>query len=158
MEELSQTPQSVASLPVNASTNLSNQVNAPNKAQWNLQQQDMTQGANLAGIPSVENINDSPSRTRLADAIKRSHQAGFKFPYFLGKPNEPQGDRAPTMDIENLVEALKLQEKSLSNSGKKEELNKVSKERAYWENEAKTGMSSQEWKNQTGEEDPKYQQ
>jgi hypothetical protein len=93
-------------------------------------------------------------RKRLAEAIKRSEAAGYKVPHFLGTPGEPEGDRAPTMDMENLVAGLKQQEKAAPDDNARAE---IAAERAYWENQIATkGMSAEQWRKQTGEPDPEY--
>lgn len=128
---------------------------SPNKQQWNNQQISMTQDAMKAGLPQIAPSNqDSPSRLRLIDAISRSENSGFKVPHFIGLPYEPLGDRGVTMDIESLVNSLKDQEASAIKLGDNEKANKIAQERSFWENEASQGMSAQEFKAQTGENDP----
>lgn len=122
---------------------------------WQNDQIKMNKEAAAAGIPAfVPTQQDSAARLRLKDAIARSHASGFKFPYFIGKQDEPLGDRGVTMDIENLVSALKAQELSAIAAGNKAALDKIAKERAFWEKEASEGMSASEWKAATGYNDP----
>ena len=59
------------------------------------------------------------------------------------------------MDQENLVAALKKQEEDQRKAGNKAIADGIAKDRAYWENKIKTeGMSAEQWKKQTGEDDP----
>lgn len=116
--------------------------------QWNQTQRDLATNAQAAGIPSA-----TDSRQRLMDAIGRTEGAGFKTPHFIGQPNEPTGDRGVTRDIENLVSSLKQQEATIAPGPVRDAL---SRQRAYWEQEAASGMSADEWKSQTGEADPLY--
>lgn len=113
--------------------------------EWDRMQADMTQRALAAGLPPASN-----SRQRLIDAINRVEHAGFKTPHFIGTPKEPTGDRGVTKDIENLVRSLKAQEAATQGPAR----NVISKQRVYWEQEAASGMTAQEWKRQTGE--PQY--
>lgn len=122
---------------------------------WMADQNDLTKGAAEAGLPAMAPSKDeSASRLRLKDAIARTEAAGFATPHFIGKENEPTGDRGVTMDIESLVESLKKQEKAALKTGDQAAINRISKERKYWQQEAKSGMSAAEWKAQTGENDP----
>jgi hypothetical protein len=101
---------------------------------WNQEQAQMRAAAIQAGLPDIQG-----GRDRLIDAITRSEAAGYPVQHKIGKPDEPTGDYAPTMDVQNLVNTLKEREKKDPS---------VAKERAYWENELKSGMFTPE----TGEE------
>jgi len=99
-------------------------------AQWNQEQAAMQARATQVGMPDIPNARD-----RLIDAISRSEQAGFHVPHQIGQPKEPTGDYGMTMDVQNLVRSLREREKTDPS---------VAKERAYWENELKSGMYSPE--------------
>jgi len=133
---------------------------ASNKSEkWLADQKRMSDEAAAYGLPPVKSDpNESDSRLRIKDAIRRSTAAGYPVRHFMGKPNEPEGDRAPTMDIENLVAALRKQEETLKRTGTPRQVAAVGRERAYWEKNLKEGMSAQQWKQQTGEDDPAYPQ
>ncbi len=125
-------------------------VGPPAKAksdQWNQDQIDMERRATAAGLPPAPD-----SRSRLLSAIQRTESAGFTTPHFIGNPGEPTGDRGVTRDIENLVTSLKKREAAAP----VEQRPAIAKERAYWEEEARQGMSAEEWKKQTGEDDVLY--
>lgn len=132
-------------------------LNSGKSKQWQQNQMAMSKDANRAGLPTfIPTQEDSAARLRLKDAIARSHASGFKFPYFIGTPTEPTGDRGVTMDVESLVSSLKSQEAIAAKKGDKAALDRLSKERAFWEKEASEGMTAQEWKSQTGQPDPIY--
>lgn len=117
-------------------------------AQWNQMERDSIRDATAAGLPVT-----TDSRQRLIDAIGRTESAGFKTPHFIGLPDEPTGDRGVTRDVENLVSSLKQQEAAATGADKEA----ISKQRAYWEREmTANGMSAEQWREQTGEDDPKY--
>lgn len=123
---------------------------------WNETQEIDAQLAAEAGLPFfTATPTDSIARLRLQDAIARSIASGFKVPHFIGTPTEPTGDRGVTMDIESLVDSLKLQEKAAIKAKNIPALERISRERLFWENEAAQGMSAAEWKAQTGLDDPK---
>ena len=85
------------------------------------------------------------NRTRLKTAIEKTEASGFPVPHTIGKPDEPEGDRAPTRDMENLVEALKQAEKAKVSQGDKAGAEAIVGERTYWENQIKTtGMSEEQ--------------
>lgn len=132
------------------------QLPATNKStQWSAEQFLDSRAAAEAGLPSfLPTPSGSTARLRLQDAIARSISSGFNVPHFIGTPNEPTGDRSVSMDVENLVEALKLQEQTAIKSKNIPSLERISRERAFWENEASQGMTAEEWKAQTGEDDP----
>lgn len=115
---------------------------------WNQEQADMAARATAAGLPPT-----TDSRKRLTDAINRVEQAGFKTPHFIGTKDEPSGDRGVSRDVENLVTSLKAQEAATPAGPKR---NAISKQRAFWEQEQSEGMTAQEWKSQTGDEEPLY--
>lgn len=132
-------------------------IDSAKSAQWNAKQIDMLNSATTAGIPTFQATQtEAPARLMLQDAIKRSEILGFSVPHFIGTANEPTGDRGVTMDIENLVKALKSQEQVAMKAGDKAGVERISKERAFWEKEAAEGMSAEQWKTQTGENDPIY--
>ena len=115
---------------------------------WNAQQAQIRSDAVAAGLPDL-----ADSRNQIMDSIDRVKRAGFRSPSFMGKPDEPDGDRAPTMDIENLVSALKAQEWTTHDLNERA---RIAKERAYWEKQVSEGMSAKQWHDQTGEPDPVY--
>ena len=85
------------------------------------------------------------NRQRLIDAIQTSEDAGYPVPHTIGTPEEPEGDRGPTRDMEHLVEALKLAEEDAKASNEKWQAAQIGKERAYWEDHIKTfGMSAEQ--------------
>jgi RNA polymerase sigma factor (sigma-70 family) len=124
--------------------------------EWKKMQDESSARATAAGLPPVEvNSEDSASHVRLLDAVKRAHDAGFPFKNFISSGAMPDGDRAPTMDVENLVATLKAQEESLTKNGDTKKAESVKREREYWEDDlARNGMTADQWKKQTGEEDP----
>ena len=94
-------------------------------------------------------------RKTLYSAIQKIEADGYDVPHFIGRPDEPEGDRAPTMDMENLVSSLKRQEQDAKAQGNEAKATMVRDERTYWEKQIKEkGMSAEQWKKQTGEEDP----
>ena len=105
--------------------------------------------------PAARIVRGTKNREELIHAIEQAEKAGYKVPHFIGTENEPEGDRAPTIDQENLVDALKKQEEDQRKAGNTFIADGIAKDRAYWENEIKTkGMSAEQWKKGTGEEDP----
>lgn len=127
-------------------------------AAWNQMQAQSTAEANSAGLPSVPvNPNEGLARSRILDAIQRVEASGYKVNHFMGQPNEPEGDRAPTMDTENLVKALQQKQSDQTKAGDQQGAQATAKELAYWQNDvAKNGMTAEEWKKGTGESDPAY--
>lgn len=125
----------------------------PTKSErWNTMRRESINDALRAGLPRKENGSD-----QLQDAVQRSHAAGYSFPHFVGRENAPTGDRAPTRDMEGLVGALRRREADARASGQEATAQAVARERAYWENQlSRFGMSRDQWKQQTGEEDPRY--
>ena len=84
------------------------------------------------------------NRKELLGAINATEAAGYKVPHFIGKPDEPEGDRAPTMDMENLVGALQQQEQDLLKKGDTAKAAEVGKQAIYWSNKVRTeGMGPQ---------------
>lgn len=124
--------------------------------QWNTARITESKAALSAGLPPVVRRGDeTDSRIRMMDAIARAESAGYPTPHFMGLPNEPEGDRAPTMDMESLVKSLASHEQDAIKSGNSSKAQSVAKERAFWENQiATSGMSKELWKKQTGEDDP----
>ncbi len=119
--------------------------------EWQASQFLSARGGINAGLPVFEpTVSNSPARLQLMDAISRSGQAGYPVPHFIGTTNEPSGDRAVSMDLDSLVNALQAQEEAAIKSGDKATLAQIQKEKAYWANEAAQGMTNAEW----GEADP----
>lgn len=124
-------------------------------AAWEANQAAMAKAAMEAGLPSFQATNeDSASRLLLKDAIARAQGLGLNVPHFIGLPNEPEGDRAPTMDMESLVRALQVKESD--SQIMPDALAKIAKERAYWQAQVAQGMTAKQWKLGTGEDDPVY--
>ena len=97
------------------------------------------------------------NRERLLTAISGVEKAGYTVPHFIGTKDEPEGDRAPTRDMEQLVGALAKMEENAIRAEDREGATKIGEARSYWEEKIKTeGMSAAQWKKQTGEEDPRY--
>lgn len=125
--------------------------------QWLATQQALSQQALQAGLPTFTATPEASSaRLQLIDAIARAEAGGVKVPHFIGLPNEPLGDRGVSMDIENLVGALRVQEQQAGLAGDIQALQRIAQERAYWEKELADSMTAEEWKRQTGESDPVY--
>jgi hypothetical protein len=84
------------------------------------------------------------NRQRLIDAIKGTEDMGYKVPHKIGEPNEPEGDRSPTQDMESLVSALKRAEKDTKDPDK---LAGIKNARLFWEDKIATeGMSAEQEK------------
>ena len=97
------------------------------------------------------------NRKELSSAIAKVEKEGYVVPHFIGLPNEPEGDRAPTRDMEQLVATLATKETNAVRAQDTKQAAAIRKERTYWEEKIKTqGMSAEQWKKQTGEEDPRY--
>ena len=107
-----------------------------------------------AAAPPAQTRQDiaTQNREKLFTAIADLEEQGYKVPHFIGTDNEPEGDRGPTMDMENVVAALKKQEADTKDPAQAAQ---IAEKRAYWENQIKTiGMSAEQWKKQTGEPEP----
>ena len=108
--------------------------------------------------PTPQNVRGQANRERLSGAIAQLEEQGYTVPHFIGTPGEPEGDRAPTMDMESLVEALAKRAQDLTEAGKDKEAAELTKEIGYWEDKIETeGMSAEQWRKQTGEPDPSYE-
>ena len=107
---------------------------------------------------AIENQKrNTANRERLIAAIAKQEDEGYPVPHFIGTENEPEGDRGPTRDMEQLVGALARQETNAVRARDLKEAARIGKERAFWEEKIKTeGMTAEQWKKQTGEEDPRY--
>jgi hypothetical protein len=93
--------------------------------------------------PVARQQEAAKARQQLTDAIAATEAAGYPVPHTIGKPDEPEGDRAPTIDMEHLVAALKKQEADQLAAGDKARAAQIASQRAYWENEIATkGMSA----------------
>ena len=105
----------------------------------------------------LQQAKGTANREELSSAIAKIEKEGYTVPHFIGLPNEPEGDRAPTRDMEQLVTALATKETNAVRAQDLKQAAKIRKERTYWEDKIKTqGMSAEQWKKQTGEEDPRY--
>jgi hypothetical protein len=95
------------------------------------------------------------NRERLLGDIQEAEKAGYPVKHFIGTPGEPEGDRAPTMDMEALAKALRKQAKDAAAKGKMDVAAEAGKKAQYWEDEVEQhGMSAEQWKKQTGEDFP----
>jgi hypothetical protein len=122
----------------------------PSKGErWNQEQAALAKDAEAAGLPPAKTGWD-----RLVNAIDRAHSSGYKFAHFAGTDYDPTGDRSVSIDMGNLSKTLRQKESDERSAGKIDQANATARERAYWEAQAAQGMSADQWKSQTGFDDP----
>jgi hypothetical protein len=123
--------------------------NDPTKGErWNAEQLRLAKEAQAAGLPPA-----STGWDRLVDAIDRAHKGGYHFAHFAGTDYDPTGDRSVTIDMQNLSNVLRQKEDAERKAGNVGQADATAKERAYWEVQAGAGMSAEQWKAQTGQDD-----
>ena len=103
--------------------------------------------AHLAGEfkPEPEIVRQkaaTASRAKLISTIEGLEKEGYTVPHTMGKPNEPEGDRAPTKDMETVVATLKRKQAYEARTGQFEKSKETGKQAEEWAKKVATeGMS-----------------